>query len=147
MQTSAGKVLATVFWDAQGILVINHIEKGRTINSEYHIALLMRLNKEITKKWPQMKKKKVLFHQDNALCHKTITAMAKLHELHVKLLLYPPYSPDLALCDYWLFADLKRMLQGKTFGSNEEVISKTSVYFEAKHKLFYKEAIALLEKC
>ena len=65
--------------------------------------------------------------------------MAKLHELHFKLLPHPPYSLDLAPSDYWLFADLKRMLQGKRFGSNEEVILETETYFEAK-------GIELLEK-
>ena len=43
MQTSAGKVLASVFWDAQNILYIDYLEKGRTINSEYYITLLMHL--------------------------------------------------------------------------------------------------------
>ena len=69
MQTSVGKVLASVFSDAQGILLIDYLEKGRTINSKYYIALLVRFKEEIAKKQPQMKKKKVLFHQDNALCH------------------------------------------------------------------------------
>ena len=41
MQTSAGKVLASIFWDAQGIFFINYLKKGRTIKSEYHIALLV----------------------------------------------------------------------------------------------------------
>ena len=95
----------------------------------------------------QMKKKKVLFHQDNAPCYKSIAMMAKIHELHIKLLLHPPYSPDLATSDYWLFADLKRMLQGKRTDSNEKVISETETYFEAKDKLFYKKGIELLEKC
>ena len=103
----------------QGILFLNYLEKGRTINSKYHVALLVCLKEEIAKKWLQIKKKKVLFHQDKAL-------MAKLHELHFELLLHPPYSPDLAPSDYWLFADLKRMLQGKRFGSNEEVIFETN---------------------
>ena len=49
--TSAGKVLAFIFWDAQGILFIDNLEKGRTINSEYHIALLVHLKEEIAKKW------------------------------------------------------------------------------------------------
>ena len=40
---------------------IDHLEKGRTINSEYYIALLVHLKKEITKKWPQMKKNKYSF--------------------------------------------------------------------------------------
>ena len=60
-QTSAGKVLASIFWDVQGILSIDYLEKGRTINSKYHIALLVYLKEEITKKQPQVKKKKVLF--------------------------------------------------------------------------------------
>ena len=92
-------------------------------------------------------KKKVLFHQDNALCHKSIATMAKLHELHFKLLLHPPYSSNLTPSNnYWLFADIKRMLQGKRFGSSEEVISENKAYFEAKDKLFYKKGIELLEK-
>ena len=57
-QTSAGKFLASVFWDAQGILFIDFLEKGRTINSEYYIVLLVCLNEEIAKKQQQMKKKK-----------------------------------------------------------------------------------------
>ena len=97
-------------------------------------------------KLPQMKKKKVLFHQDNAPCHKLITMMVKLHELCFKLFPHPPYSPDLAPSDYWLFADLERMLQGKRFGCNEEVIWETEAYFEAKDKSFYKKNIELLEK-
>ena len=51
-QTSGGKVLASIFWDAQGILFIDYLEKGRTIKSKYFIALLVHLKEEITKKWP-----------------------------------------------------------------------------------------------
>ena len=89
MQTSVGKVLASVFWDAQGILFINYHKKRRIINREYYIALLVHLKEEITKKWPQTKKKKVLFYQVNAPCHKSIAIMAKLHELHFELLPHP----------------------------------------------------------
>ena len=38
------------------------------------------------------------------------------------------------------------MLQWKIFGSNEEVIWETEVYFEAKDKSFNKKGIKLLEK-
>ena len=56
-----------------------------------------------------------------------------------ELLTYLSYSPDLAASDYWLFADLKRMFQGKRFGSYKEVISEIEAYFEAKDKSFYKK--------
>ena len=44
-------------------------------------------------------------------------------------------------------SDLKRMLQEKKFGSNEEVILETEAYFEIKDKSFYKKGIELLGKC
>lgn len=145
-QTSAGKVMASVFWDSHGILFIDYVEKGKTINSEYYMALLERLKAEIDAKRPHMKKKKILFHQDNAPCHKSMKTMVKMNELHFELLPHPPYSPDLAPSDYWLFSDLKRMLQGKRFGSNDEVIAETEAYFEGKDKSFYKHGIEKLEK-
>ena len=145
-QQLAGKVMASVFWDVHGIIYIDYLERGKYINSDYYIELLVRLKDEIAKKRPHMKKKKIIFHQDNAPCHKSMKTMAKLSELGYELLPHPPYSPDLAPSNYWLFADLKKMLQGKRFGSNEEVIAETEAYFEAKDKSFYKHGIEKLEK-
>ena len=141
----AGTVLAFVFRDAHSILFIDYLEKGRTINSEYYMAFLVRSNEEIAKNDP-IKKKKVLFHEDNAPFHKSIATTAKLHDLHFELLSHLPYSPDLAPRDYYLFADLKGMRLRNLFGSNEEVIAKTKAYFEAKDKSFYKKGIEILEK-
>jgi hypothetical protein len=36
---SAGKVMASVFWDAEGVLFIDYLEKGRTITGEYYSNL------------------------------------------------------------------------------------------------------------
>ena len=144
-ETSAGKVLASIFWDAQGNLFINYLEKERTNNSEYYIALLIHLKEErnCQKNGHKWRRKK---YSSPRQCTVSIAMMAKLHELYFELFPHPPYSPDLAPNDYWLFANLKRMLQGKKFGSNEEVISESEVYFEAKDKLFDKKGIELLEK-
>jgi [histone H3]-lysine36 N-dimethyltransferase SETMAR len=91
-----------------------------------------------------LKKKNVLFHQNNALCHKSIKTMAKLHELGYRLLPHPPYFPDLAPSDFFLFPDLERMLAGKKFSTNAEVIVKTEAYFEAISKTYYKNGIKKL---
>ena len=42
--------------------------------------------------------------------------------------------------------DLKKMLEKKRFGSNEEVITETEAYFESKGESFYKKGIEMLEK-
>ncbi|KZC13929.1 Histone-lysine N-methyltransferase SETMAR [Dufourea novaeangliae] len=77
---------------------------------------------------------------------RSLKTMVKLDELRFELLPHPPYSPDLAPSDYWLFADMKKMLQGKKFGSNEEVIAETEAYFESKDKSFYIKGIERLEE-
>ena len=61
-QKWAGKVMASVFWDAHSILFNDYLEKGKTINSDYYMVLLYRLSTEIKKKRSHMQKKKVLFH-------------------------------------------------------------------------------------
>ncbi|GFW51823.1 uncharacterized protein TNCV_1187551 [Trichonephila clavipes] len=37
----------------------------------------------------------------------------------VEILPYPPCSPDLTPCDFWLFPRLKKPLRGKRFASNK----------------------------
>ena len=145
-QQWAGKVMASVFWDAHDILFIDYLENSKTINSDYYMALLDRLSGEIKKKRPHMQEKKVLFHQDNAPCHKSMKTRVKLNELGFELLPHPPYSPNLAPSDYWLFVNLKKMLQGKRFVSNEELIVETEAYFVSKDESFYGKGIERLEK-
>jgi len=142
---SANKVMATVFWDARGVIHVDYLEKGRTINGEYYSNLLGQFDSELKKKRPHMAKKKVLFHQDNAPAHKSVVAMMKLCELHYEILPHPPYSPDLAPCDYYLFPNLKKWLGGKKFQSNEQVICETNAYFEDLDQSYFMEGIKKLE--
>ena len=58
--------MGSVYWDTHGILFIDYLEKGKTINSDHYMALLNRLNAEIKKKRSFMQRKKVLFYQNNA---------------------------------------------------------------------------------
>ncbi|GBP20516.1 Histone-lysine N-methyltransferase SETMAR [Eumeta japonica] len=92
---SANKVMATVFWDARGVIHIDYLEKGKTITSEYYSKLLDRFDVDLKQKRPHLAKKKELFHQDNARVHTCLATMAKIHELRYELLPHPAYSPDL----------------------------------------------------
>ena len=66
--------------------------------------------------------------------------MVKLNKSSFESLHLPPYFPDLAPSDYWLFADQKKMILGKRFSSNEEAIAEIKAYFESKDESFYKKA-------
>ena len=112
---SAGKVMASVFWDAEGILFIDYLEKGKTIIGEYYYNLLTRLDEKNREKSSGLQRKKVIFLQDNAPAHKSVFAIGKLRDLRYELLKHPPYSPDLAPSDFSLFPKLKLFLAGQRF--------------------------------
>ena len=141
---STSKVMATIFWDANGFIFIEYLEKGRTINGEYYASLLAQLGNEIKKNRPHLVKK-VLFHQDNGHMHTCAVAMAKLHELKFELLPHPPNSPDLAPSDFFLFPDMKKWLAGKRFESKEDVITETEAYFQGLSKSYFLDGLKKLE--
>jgi hypothetical protein len=68
--------------DAEGILFIDYLERGKTITGEYYSNLLSRLDKKISEKRLRLQEKKIIFYGDNAIAHKSVLAMGKLRDLH-----------------------------------------------------------------
>lgn len=55
--------------------------------------------------------------------------MAKLNEFHYDSLHLPPYFPELAPIDYFMFTNLKKWFSEKRLSSNEGIIAQTNVCF------------------
>lgn len=62
-----------------------------------------------------------ILHQDNARLHTAEYTKTWLASKGISLMDHPPYSPDLAPCDFWLFPHLKRDLRGIEFESESEL--------------------------
>jgi len=129
--------MASVSWDAKGIIFIDYLQKGQTINGEYYANLLRQHRKAIKSKRPGKLTKEVLFHEDNAPAHKSLVAMATLRDCGFELVDHPPYSPDLAPSDYFLFPN--------TSETNDEVISAAEGFFEEQDETFYTSGIQVLQ--
>ncbi|KAG5318563.1 SETMR methyltransferase, partial [Pseudoatta argentina] len=106
--------------------------------NDYYAALLNRFNNILKKKRPHLAKKKVLY-QDNVRVHTCPAPMAKFNKFCYELLPQPTYSPDLALCDYFLFPNLKKWFGGKRYTTREQLIVKTEAYFEGLDKSYYSD--------
>lgn len=39
--------MATVFWDSRGVILIDYLEKGKSITGAYYVTLLDKLKAEI----------------------------------------------------------------------------------------------------
>jgi hypothetical protein len=65
-------------------------------------------------------------HFDNAPIPNTRTVVGQLGQSGFKSMNRPPYSPDLAPCDFFLFGYMKEQLKGRGFAEEEELLSMLS---------------------
>ena len=47
---SVGKVIAKIFWDSHGIMLMHYLEKGKAITGAYYATLLEKLKSQIKEK-------------------------------------------------------------------------------------------------
>jgi len=146
VQKSTGKVLGSIFWDQDGILPIDYLPKGQTINVEYYSSLLVQL-KDILKEKPCWKVTKVvLFLHDNALAHWALESLKKLAYLGFQCFDHSPYSPELAPVDYNLFPGLKKQFKDRHFSSNAKVIAATETWLDGQLSEFVLSGLQTLQQ-
>ena len=76
---------------------------------------------------------------DNARTSQNSLVKDTLEFLGILELQHPPYSPDLSLCDFWLFNNLKSHLSGRDFRTNHQLGSAIFQYLKAIPKEEYKK--------
>ncbi|GFW68601.1 histone-lysine N-methyltransferase SETMAR [Trichonephila clavipes] len=79
----------------------------------------------------------VVFHQDYARPHTSVVTRQKLWELSCKVLVHPPYSPDLRPSNYHLFLALQNFLSDKKLGLREDCGNRLLEFFANKNQDFY----------
>jgi len=132
VQKSAGKVLVSIFCDQDGILLIEYLPKGQTINAEYYSSLLVQLKDILKVKRRGKFAKGVLFLHYNAPAHRALATQKKLTYVGFQDLDYPPCSADLASSDYHLFPGLKKQLKGRLFSSDADVIAAVEIRLDGQ---------------
>ena len=100
----------------------DYLEQSHTITGNYYSALLAKLRSTLAKKRRGKLHKGILLLHDNAPAHRSMMAVHASMLCGFKILPHPPYSPDLAPSDFFLFPSLKKHLKGQRSHSNEDVI-------------------------
>jgi [histone H3]-lysine36 N-dimethyltransferase SETMAR len=103
-KVTAKKVMALVFWDRLGVLLIRYFRKGTTLTGAVYAKILEKLKNAILKKRGEKWEDGVFLLHDNASSHTSRVCQTAIHDLGFIQLTHPPYSPDLAPSDYFLFS-------------------------------------------
>ncbi|KAK8404146.1 hypothetical protein O3P69_000304 [Scylla paramamosain] len=106
-------------------------------------GVLCRLRGSIRQKRRGKLTRGVVLH-DNTLVHKGCRAQAALRDCGFEKLSHPPYSPDLAPSDYFLFSQLKSSLRGRRFYDDDEVKEAVMMWLEEQLESFWLAEIRSL---
>ena len=140
------KVMLCVWWNYEGVIHFELVPNGRTVNSSLYCEQLHRVYEILCNRYPALvNRNAVLLQQDNAKPHTSRVTRQKIEELNgIELLPHPPYSPDLAPSDYYLFRSMAHFLKGRHFENFDEVENGCREFFESKNPEWYRSGIEQL---
>jgi hypothetical protein len=116
----SSKTMLTVLWNPHGFRVIKVLPRRCKWTSQYYIDNIL---PEICALHIAGDRRKSVIHADNARPHVSTRVKQYMEEHGPRTGLHPPYSPDLALRDFFLFGDVKRALQGSEFQTVEQLLA------------------------
>jgi len=93
---------------------------GEMVNHAFYIDVLERLRKRVQRVRRDIADDWVL-HHDNAPANTALSIREFLPKKNIPVLPHPPYSADLAKCDFYLFPKLKSKLKDHHFGTMENI--------------------------
>ena len=109
------------FFDSTGMIYMHWVSTGQKVNKEYYVEVLREFRKRFCRKRLALfKSGQWHFHQDNAPVHNSILVTDYLTKMGIKTVPQPPYSSDVAPCDFWLFRNLKEKLRDCRYETIEE---------------------------
>ena len=118
---STSKQMIAVFFSKSGHVASIPLLERKTVTSEWYTnTCLPQVFEAWSKRRPRTGTRGLLLHHDNASAHTAAATLDFLQENNVQLVTHPPYSPDLAPCDFFLFPQIKKQLRGKPFASVED---------------------------
>ena len=148
---SAKKRMITVFWDSKGILLMDVLPAGATVNAARYCDTLDKLRDALRRKRPGQLSKGVILQHDNATPHTAKFTQDWIKRFNWETLPHPPHSPDLAPSDFHLFGPLKRHLAGKRFDDDDDLIEEVRSWLSSLDVKFLRDGIYSLlprwQKC
>ena len=110
------------FSDNTSMIYMHWFPTGQTVNKEYYVEVLREFRKRFLGKRPALfESGQWHFHQDNSPVYNSIFVTDYLTKMGIKTVPHPPYSADLAPCDFWLFPELKEKLRGCRYDTIEDM--------------------------
>jgi transposase len=117
------------------------VKNGKSITGKYYKGVVLKKVRKCYKKWcPVTGFKHIRLLHDNAPAHTSAIILSFWKKEKVTVSPHPPYSPDLAPCDFFLLPKLKSFLAGRKNKSRQALRSAIYQYLITLPKSAYRDA-------
>ena len=117
-----------LFFDSTGMIYMHWVPTGKTVNKEYYVEVLRSSGRDSVRRGQHASNRvSDISTKTIAPVHNSILVTDYLTKMGIKTVPHPPYSPNIAPCDFWLFPKLKEKLRGchyETIEEMKEVVTK-----------------------
>jgi len=96
------------------LFTLNSFRKAKQ-STELIMEIMKQLHEAVCKKQPELWPINWILQHNNAPAYKELSIKQFLAQKSITEMEHPPYSPDLALHDFWLFPKIKSALKGQRF--------------------------------
>jgi transposase len=135
------KVMMALFWNPRGAQVSNAL-LNESFNADYFVRhILQSIHSLQIVAVAHKQQKEFILHLDNSSIHKARVAKPKLSQMPIHSAPHPPYSPDLAPSDFFLFGYLKEKILGLEFESPEASLASINAEFERIRRQTLEEVV------
>lgn len=142
------KALLCIWWDQKGVIFYEILKPGETVNSNRYTQQLQKLNMLLKQKRPEWidRHDKVILLHDNARPHVSKSVKELLEMIRWDTLPHPPYSPDMAPSDYFLFRSMTNGLRDIRFNNYEDITNWLEEWISSKEENFFTEVFISCQK-
>jgi hypothetical protein len=126
------KSMLVIFFDCGGIVHQEFIPPGQTVNRHYYLEVSKRLRERVRRKRSERwRNQDWLLHHDSAPAHTVFSVQRFSAAKNMAVVPHPPYSPDMAPCDFFLFPRVKSELKGCRFLDVTEIQEQSQTVLHA----------------
>jgi transposase len=143
------KTMVSLVFTGNGKVNVEVTERGETIDSNSYVNFVHTTGE----RWRKLKTnptclKQLHWMHDNARPHTAVNTRAFFEKRNIKLVPQAPYSPDLNLCDRWLFKHAKKELRKCNLSCASDVREETlRIFHSIPKERFERELWKLKEHC
>ncbi|VVC30765.1 Transposase, type 1,Winged helix-turn-helix DNA-binding domain [Cinara cedri] len=135
------KLMLCIWWDKLDVVCYELLQPGETITGALYRTQLIRLSRALKEKRPQYSERhdKIILLHDNARPHVSKVVKTYLETLKSDILPHPPYSPDIAPSDFYLFRVTTHDLTEQHFRSYAEAKNWIDSWIVSKDEQFFQK--------